>query len=234
MRRSMKELDIFIEGECVDLCIPTEQFALNGDWYKWFNKKTVTRYLEQGVYPNDCESQRNFFLDSISSNRLTLIISNKKKYLGVVSLSSINLNKKNCEIAIVIDNESDIINSPYIALEAISLLTTHAFEMLGIIKIKAGQHIDLSNWQQIMELAGYRLEGMHTNGFIKGREVATSVTIGCSLEDYDLIVSSRGALWDSRKKMMSRIVKLPKRSFNSEYQRFIKSSDDYYRTLFIN
>ena len=41
-----KKLDIFIKGEIVDLGIPTEEFALESDWYSWFNKNTVTKYLE--------------------------------------------------------------------------------------------------------------------------------------------------------------------------------------------
>ena len=41
-----KKLDIFIKGEIVDLGIPTEEFALESDCYSWFNKNTVTKYLE--------------------------------------------------------------------------------------------------------------------------------------------------------------------------------------------
>ena len=47
-----KKLDIFIAGETVDLSIPTEDFALNSDWYSWLNKFSVIK--------NYCESASVF------------------------------------------------------------------------------------------------------------------------------------------------------------------------------
>ena len=53
----LKMLDVFIEGELVDLAIPTEDFAAGDTWYKWFNDKNINKYLEQGLFPNTQKSQ---------------------------------------------------------------------------------------------------------------------------------------------------------------------------------
>ena len=77
----MKELDVFIQGETMDLCIPTEAFARESSWYSWFNDPSITRFLEQGLFPNTPEEQVEFF-NSQGRDRLILIISNKKEYIG--------------------------------------------------------------------------------------------------------------------------------------------------------
>jgi len=44
----MKELDIFIEG-VMNLCAPTNEFAKESKRYSWFNKRSLTEFLEQGI-----------------------------------------------------------------------------------------------------------------------------------------------------------------------------------------
>ena len=70
------QLDVFIEGETIDLCIPTLEFAQKSDWYKWFNNPYTTQYLEHGIFPNTPEKQMNFFQNT-KEDRLLLIIVSK-------------------------------------------------------------------------------------------------------------------------------------------------------------
>jgi len=48
----MSDLQIFIEGKTINLCVPTPEYAQESDWYNWFNDKTITRFLVQGIFPN--------------------------------------------------------------------------------------------------------------------------------------------------------------------------------------
>ena len=228
----MKELDVFIQGETVDLCIPTAEFANESDWYKWFNDKKITRFLEQGMFPNTSAEQVDFFNTQKKSGRVTFIISNKEKYIGVISLSSVDLNKKKCDIALVINNALDMKRSPFIALESMALMTKHAVETMGMKRIEAGQHVELVNWQRRMELIGYKVEGYHQGRFIKGREVSDTVSLACLVEDYDKIVECRGSLWDTRINMQQRIKKLPKQCYADKLRVFMKESDEYYDDIF--
>ena len=228
----MKKLDVYISGETMDLCIPTLEFAKESKWYSWFNNPQLTRYLEQGLFPITPEAQEDFFY-SQGKDRLIFIISNKSDYMGVVSLSHINLIKKTCEIATVIDSSVDKLQSPYIALEAIARITKHAFEVLGINRIFAGQHKQLVGWRQRMELLGYVVEGIHADKFNKGRETADAISLACVHSTYKRIVKHRGALWDSREKFKIRYKTLPKEDFTIKLEKFFDSErTKYYDKLF--
>jgi len=229
----MKHLDIFIKGETIDLCIPTVDFSRESSWYSWFNNSKITRYLEQGIFPNTPADQEDFFIKQ-KANRLMLIIATKKnQYKGVVSLSSINLQKKTCDIAIVIDSSIEAKLSSYSALEAIALLTEHAFNNMGMLRISAGQHVDLQGWQQRMELVGYKLEGRHNSKFIKGHEVADMVSISCAYSDFLFLTKKRGSLWDNLESMKARISKLPDHTFGEKLKDFFDSERvKYYEELF--
>ena len=68
----MISLEVFINGENINLCKPDKDFALNSDWYNWFNDPKNTKFLEQGIKKNTREDQLKFFLSI--KNRLLLII----------------------------------------------------------------------------------------------------------------------------------------------------------------
>jgi RimJ/RimL family protein N-acetyltransferase len=230
----MKKLEVFISGETIDLCTPTREFAQKSKWYTWFNNPEITRYLgERGEYRNTPALQEKFFL-SEPKKRLILIITTKEKvYKGVVSLSFINYKKRTCDIAIVTDFLIEPQYSPYASLEAIARITQHGFDKMGMKRISGGAHINLRNWQQRMELFGYRIESVNRNSFIKGKEVSNSMTISCLHDDYLSIIKNRGKLWDNLRKMKKRIDKLPKKTFRDQLLNFFNSNGSkYYKKLF--
>ena len=75
-------LEIFKKGETVDLCIPTQEFALKSEWYNWFNKTEITKYLYQGERENTPELQLEFF-KNIPKDRVVFIMQTKIIYLMV-------------------------------------------------------------------------------------------------------------------------------------------------------
>ena len=229
----MKKLDVFIAGETVDLCIPTLEFAKNSQWHSWFNNKKLTRYMRrQGLFPYTADMQVEYF-NSQNQDRLILIISNKSNYMGVVSLSSIDMIKKTCEVATIVDSTIDI-QSPYIALESVALITQYAFDELGINRISGANHMKLSGWRRRMELLGYMVEGIGTNQSVKGREVADAVMVGCIYDTYQYILSKRsGKLWDSRDLFEKRFKLLPKEDFTKKLHTFYSDErSKYYKKLF--
>ena len=227
-------LDIFIKGELVDLAIPTEEFAAGEIWYKWFNNKSINKYLEQGIYPNTKTSQVNFF-KTIGADRLALVIQNKKgKPLGITSLSFINFQKRCCDFALVIDSMADMKIVGFASLEASALIVEHGFNELGVTRINAGQHADLFKWQQRLELLGFRLEGYHKNKFVKGSSIADSVSIAVLYSDFINICNNRGGkLWDSFEKMKKRIDNLPKESAQKKFKnKFSNEIEAYYQKIY--
>lgn len=226
------KLDVFISGETIDLCIPTKEFAQKSDWYSWINNPKINRYLVYGLFPNTPEAQVDFF-ESQGDKRIILIISNKEEYLGVISLSDIDLINRKASVALLINPKVDFFNSSIIALEAIARITEHGFKTMGVNRIQAGQHIKLAGWQQRMELLGYRIEGIYRGAFVKGREVADSLLIAATYDDYSKIVNQRGKYWDSAQKMGERIKNLPKDKFSVKLDKFLKKDgNDYYEGIF--
>ena len=227
-------LDVFISGELVDLAIPTAKFAESSSWYSWFNDKNITKFLDQGAYPNSSDSQLVFF-KNIPQDRIVLIMVDKAgRNIGVISLSFINHSKKTCDIALVVSNEGDKRLRPYISLEAMALLSSHAFNELGMKRISAGQHIALAGWQSRLELIGYKLEGLHIGKFRKGTEVSDSMSISICYSDYEFICNRRGGtLWDSYVNMRRRIKNFPNLTFLNMLQEVYDTErQSYYRKIF--
>ena len=206
------QFEIFIEGESIDLCVATEKIAFESDWYKWFNDKTINKNLEQGLFPNTRETQRDFFISETNSGKrlILLIVTKGAELKGVISLSNINFFSRTAEIALVIDGKIDRKESKLAALEAIALITQHGFDTMGLNRISGLQNRALGFWQRHMELIGYRIEGAHRNSSRDSKSFTNNaVTIASTYDDYETIIENRGKLFDSEAAMLDRLNALP-------------------------
>lgn len=224
------KLDVFIKGELVDLCIPTTEYARESDWYSWFNNPKINKYLEQGMFPNTREDEVSFFERERSKRLILIVVDKEGNDLGVISFSFINFEKRRADIAMVLGDKQ---RDPLAGLEAMARMLEHGFTKMGFQRISAGQHQKLIKWQNLMELIGFKVEGILEKNFIKGSERVDSIQLGVTIEDYDQIITNRGSIWDSSEKMMERITKLPKPQFINEMRSFFNSvRKDYYSTIF--
>ncbi|PCI00410.1 MAG: hypothetical protein COB76_03655 [Alphaproteobacteria bacterium] len=226
------KLDVHIEGENIDLCIPTEEYALNSDWYSWFNDPKITRYLYQGETRNTPEKQLEFFKqEKASGQRVIFIISDKNNYIGTISLSHIN--KGQADMAMVIGQQCNPRMRPYISLESIARMSEYAMTEMGARRINSAQHMELNGWQYRKEILGYRLEGITRQDFIKGEERANLMRSSLIYDDYLRLVDVRGQYWDSLDSMKRRLKSLPKERFIDRLDHFLSvEGDAYYRDVF--
>lgn len=183
----------FIEGKIVYLRAPNIQKDVwEGEWHSWFNDPEVTKYLTHGIFPVSREQQAKFVEEQLG-NRSTLLLSiidqRNSKHIGVISLKSIDLINKTAEIAIVIGKTK----LPGAALEAMALMTQHAFERLNLQRLYAGQHEGLWKWVNSLELIGYKIEGYRKNAGMRNGSYDTVLTAITS-EDYFQIKKKRGSL----------------------------------------
>ena len=230
-------LDTFIQGESIDLKIPNAHFAKNSNWYKILNSKKNTKFLDHGLFPNSPKEQINFFENSKKNNRIILIIFDKMdNFIGVISLSSINFEKSSADIALILNQDKKVgpVAKNFLSsLEAIALMTEHAFENLGLQRIAAGQIIELDKWQNLMEITGYKIEGINKNKFVKGLKRKNVMMISCSIDDYLYLKNKRGKLWDNSELMFKRIKKLPKTSALNKVKNILNELDNnYYKKIF--
>src|SRR5690606_4078972 len=186
--------NVFIKGDKIDICVPVdEDFPV---WAGWFNDQKITEYLAQGVFPNTVQDQKEFYMSAKKSSRfITMIKSKEDKLLGVISLSGIDYEKSSCQIALVCPVKSK--DAPFAALEAMALVTEHAFKRLGVRRVWAGQAFPgLEKWNQTLEIIGFKTEGFKRGGFVHGWEVSDAVLISILLEDFLKIIKRRNErLW---------------------------------------
>lgn len=234
----MQKLKIIVEGETINLCQPTKEFADGDIWYKWLNNPAVNKQLEKKYrkFKNTKKKQIKFFLDSKKDRRKMFIISSKNHiYKGVVSLSKIDKVKKICDIALISDTKIDPLLAPYAGLEAIALISNYAFTKLKLKKIYGGGYFALKNWQQRMELIGFKLNDLRERNEVNSYTTLKdpSYLVSLSYEDFIILKKKRGRIWDNLNLMKKRISKLPKKSFFNILNNFLsKDKKKYYNKLY--
>lgn len=228
----MTPLRPFLRGENVDLVVPTPEHVASSTWPDWFNSQHTSRYLVHGVFSNSREDQQSFLAGLKGSNRFALLITpaGQPDPIGVVSLSGIDFRQGTAAIAIVMDQESEFSTSPLASLEAMALMTTHAFEVMGLRRIEAGQvYPALQRWARMLELLGYRAEGIKRQAFQRGHQISDVVVLGCIYEDYLRIRDGRTAFWPGNVEARRLIATLPRRSHAEAVEAALRAvSADYF------
>lgn len=184
--------DAFLRGKIVTLCVPdVERDVLGGDWHSWFNDKDTTEFLEHGLYPISVAHEAEIVREAMASpNALLLTIASTEdgSLLGVIALRDITHPFRRAEISMV-TNQRRVRGA---ALEAMALLTKHAFDRLNLIKIWAGQHEGLGQWANSLSLIGYKVEGLQRQQTIRNGAPADVLLIGITAEDFYALQEARG------------------------------------------
>ena len=196
---------VFIEGELINLCIPNEEAIELDGWADWFNDFGNQKNTRHGIFPNTSQNQKkilkeiqNQLKEVDNQKKLVLLVCEKKNNhaFGVVSLQSFNFSNKSAEIAINIGNPGLSPNPGMASLESMALLAEHGFKVIGLERICAGQaYPNLLRWNKLMEIIGFKTEGITRNTFKKGHDVSDIVLIACNYEDYLTLRDIRGSLW---------------------------------------
>jgi hypothetical protein len=232
MKNLTNSLDVFIEGETIDLCAPScDEYILN-QWFRWFNNSDITKYLDQGTYPSTIESQRVYCNNAINDETrlLTLIRpKNQEKIIGVASLSSIDYAQKQCDFAMVIGDRTSGEGSLFYGMEAKARLTQHAFDIVGVERINSGQVDVLKEWQKWQILFGYQIEGILRKKFIKGSVAYDVYTSSCLINDYKKIIDIRdGTLWPGKSELLKMMRSIPKNTLIDELGEWLPNKQKKY------
>jgi len=168
--RKPQNEDIFLQGDVVFLRQPDiEKDVLSGHWHQWFNDQETTQYLIHGAFPLNKDQQAEIIkaeMDNPTSLLLVAIDKKSGKHIGVVCLKAINPTLRTASLSIVFGDR----NIKGAALEAMALLSKHAFDRLNLQRIEAGQNTALWTWMNSLELIGYQIDGYHQNaGFRDGK-----------------------------------------------------------------
>ena len=233
---NVDSLDIFIEGETIDLCVAScDEYILN-QWYRWFNKSEITKYLDQGLYPNTIDLQRKY-CNSMMNDKTKIVVlirpKNQDKIIGVASLSSIDYIHRQCDFAMVIGDRTSGKGSLFYGMEAKARLTQHAFDVVGVERINSGQVDRLDRWQKLQILFGYQIEGIFRNKFIKGGCSYDVYMSSCLVKDYRKIINRRdGILWPGKSELLDMMRAIPRHTLIDEFSEWMpKKQSQYWSTV---
>jgi len=227
---------VFIEGDLINLCIPSaEAIELDG-WADWFNKISQLENTTHGVFPNFPETQFKILEGIRNRDKLVLLVCEKSlnRAFGVVSLQSVNLVSRSAEIAINIGNPELSVMPSLAALEAMALISEHGFSVMGLERIYAGQaYPSLLGWNKLLEVIGFRVEGITRGTFRRGHKVSDTVLIACSYQGYLKIKSTRGSLWGDRKTISKTLRSMPSKSYAQKVDELmLKLSEEHFKEVF--
>jgi len=229
---NISSLDVFIKGETIDLCVPSCDDYVLDQWYRWFNKGEVTKYLLQGIYPNTISLQKEY-CNSILCDKTRILVlirpKNQEKIIGVASLSSIDYIQKQCDFAMVIGDRTSGKGSMFYGMEAKARLTQHAFDIVGVERINSSQADKLDKWQKWQILFGYQIEGMLRNKFIKGNLSHDVYISSCLEEDYRKIIRKRnGLLWPGKSSLLDMMRAIPDKTLIDEISEWLPDKQEQY------
>lgn len=221
------DYEIFISGETIDLALPSELAITKDQWHTWLNDSDINKFTGYGKVPNTAKKQRAFLgkLLDPQSDRFALLILPKStsKAIGIVSLSSINHEKRSAETALIIGSKDRGGEPFYQGFEAKARITEHAFKVLGLERVSGGQVVNLKAWQQVQLLFGFRPEGIQRRSYRRGYDAYDTVLSACLLEDYLQILRERGSYWPGKESLYRMIRSLPKENIVDAFRETINN-----------
>lgn len=228
---------LFLEGELIDLCIPTMEAIDVDGWVSWFNAVDDLGNTVHGLFPNHRENQIDILQKFQNRDAFGVLICQKKtrKALGVISLQGIDFRARSAEIAINFgERQVNPAQSSFMSLEAMAMVTEHGLKTMGLDRVYAGQaYPNLAGWNKMLELIAYRTEGLPRRSFRRGHCVVDTAMIACHHDDYIRLAGQRGSLWGSKKQISKAMMKQPKQPFADQLDQFMaEASDRHFAFLF--
>lgn len=161
---------IFLKGNNVVLR-PLLKEDLNDTYVQWMNDAEVCKGSQQATVPYTREMADEFYqiVQREQNSRVTLAITEKKegKFIGVVSLHTINWKSRSAEFTILIGDKSTW-NKGY-GEETTRLIFDYGFRVLNLNRIGAGTFHTNLGMQGVfkkmkMQKEGVRRQAVYKNG----------------------------------------------------------------------
>lgn len=159
---------VFVETARLRLCVPQESDCET--WSMWFNDPQITKNLDQGMWPNTIQMQKEFLNQSRNTGRILLMVRAKHSddLIGVVSASDVDFERRSAQVSYVFPKNLTSLNN--VAIESLSCLVGHLIDTVGIERIWSGHVMpDLIRWASKTMCVGFRPEGVMQQAFRKGR-----------------------------------------------------------------
>lgn len=178
MKTSIEKIVINANGRIYLRQLSSDE--VTSDYLNWMNDSQVTQYLESRFYPQTMESIRQF-VDDCASDPACLFLAVRdsvtNKHIGNIKLHRIDRRHNSGEMSIMIGDKS--FWGKGIATEAIALLTSYAFNVLGLHKLTAECYAVNAGSRRAFEKAGYVLEATRRQQYICNGQRVDAFVLGC-------------------------------------------------------
>lgn len=175
----------FLTGDEIYLrCI--EKTDLEGNYFQWLNDQEVTRWMQQGLFPNSEEAMNEYYHSVVNSRTdmvLAIILKDGERHIGNIGLSGLNSFFRTAEVGILI-GEKDCWGKGY-ASDAIGLLAAHCFGKLNLNRLSAGAVAENIGSIRAFEKAGFKWEGVARQAYFCEGAYHDCVNMGLLREDYE-------------------------------------------------
>ena len=136
---------------------PLDKSDLNERYLSWVNDFEVIKYMETGTFPVRMENLEQYYdFMTNSPNHLILAIMVGQEHIGNITLNDINWIHRIANLGIMI-GDKDYWGKGY-GIEAIKLMTQHAFSKLNLHKIWLSLWDDNTAAFMTYKNAGYKKE----------------------------------------------------------------------------
>ena len=149
-------------------------------WVSWFNDKSITLYMNKGIFPHTLAQQKNH-LKSIKIDKqnlqLAIVLKTKQPILiGSIGLHNIDWVHRTADISILIGEQEG--RGKGIGKKAINILVNHAFKKMNLRKLTAGMWSKNIASKKSFEANGFILEGTRREQYFSDGEYLDSLEYG--------------------------------------------------------
>lgn len=151
---------VFLEGKNIFLSPLSKEDALE-DYASWLNDQETTLFMGSGKFPVSIEGLKNYieaYNNSKEGILLGIFLKKDSRHIGNVTLHQIDWIHRVAEIGILIGDKKS--RGKGYAIEAIELITSHAFNKLNLHKLCAGVVKGNEASKRAFEKIGFKVEGI--------------------------------------------------------------------------
>lgn len=175
----------FLNGERLYLR-RIERSDLEGPYFQWLNDQEVTRWMQNGLFPNSPESMEAYYLSTATSQTdvvFAVVMKEGDLHVGNLGLHRIHATFRSAEIGILLGEKS--VWGQGVATEAIRLVADHAFRRLNLNRLFAGAVAQNAGSVRAFEKAGFQREGLARQAYYCNGAYVDCVNLGLLRSDWE-------------------------------------------------
>ncbi len=202
----------FLKGHTVELRIPSREDVAESNWFNWYNSDETTKYNQHGIYPIT-RDQEIKIVEGILNDKSNILLSiyevKTSRLIGNIALQNIDHFNRRCKLAITIGEDHGMTA----AIEAMGLMTHHAFMKLNLERIEEGTHESLLNFVKMLSIFGYKKEGIARNYFHKNNKWSNKIYYAVIRKDFLTALKERNnnLLFDTHSKLKKEMLETLKK-----------------------